>query len=58
MEVGITRSLKARLAISDDLIEAVRRETAGPASDCLDQLTKSGPQNLRGRNEEIVVWTQ
>jgi adenylate cyclase len=55
---GLTRSLKARLAISDDLIEAVRRETAGPASDYLDRLIKSGPQNLRGRNEEIVVWTQ
>lgn len=54
---GLTRALRVQLAISDALIEAVRREAVEPIDESLAQLTSNGPQNIRGRDEEIVVWT-
>ena len=54
---GLTRILGARLATSGQLVSAVRREKVEPTQGLLAQLTSKGPQNLRGRNEEIVVWS-
>jgi adenylate cyclase len=54
---GLTRTLDVQLAIGDGLVSAVRRESIEPMRSLLAQLTSNGPQILRGRDEEVVVWT-
>ncbi|MBT6136703.1 MAG: adenylate/guanylate cyclase domain-containing protein [Rhodospirillaceae bacterium] len=59
---GLTRRLDVRVAVSDDLIERARGEAAeeatGETDELLAKLTSVGPQDLRGRDEPIVVWAR
>ena len=52
----LTRSLGTPLTVSEDLIQAVRREDADSAA-LLEKLSDAGPQEVRGRRGKIGVWT-
>jgi len=52
----MARPLKAGIVVSDALIEAIRRENDDNIPD-LNLLTPRGPQQLRGREEDVEVWT-
>jgi len=54
---ALTRSLGVAVAVSDDLVAAVRRDAAAPAPEALSGLDNAGPQRLRGRDEPISLWT-
>jgi len=54
---ALTRSLNVAMAVSGDLVAAVRRKSAAEATNTLSDLTNAGPQHLRGRDEPIPVWT-
>ena len=53
----LTRQLGVHLAVSEDLIAAVRNGGDADAEAALTGLHQSGPQQLRGRDEPISVWT-
>ncbi len=53
----LTRSLGVRMAISDDLVQAVRDDTTAETGTLLSGLDNGGPQSVRGRDEPIAVWT-
>ena len=53
----LTRELGARLAVSEDLVAAVRNGGDTAAEAALTDLRASGAQRLRGRDEPITVWT-
>ncbi len=55
----LTRELDVHLAVSDDLVAAVRNGGDAGADDAaaLADLRQSGPRHLRGRDEPIGVWT-
>lgn len=50
---ALTRKLGVRLAVSQELTDAARAESASDPSD----LILAGPQKLRGREEPVTVWT-
>jgi adenylate cyclase len=51
----LTRKLGAEVAISQDLIDAVRTET--PAATELDSFEERGEHEIRGRGGTVRVWT-
>ncbi len=53
----LTRSLGVRMAMSDDLAKAVRDDSAADDGALLSGLGGGGPQSVRGRDEQIEVWT-
>ena len=53
----LTRSLGVRLAVSNDLAQAVRDEPVVERQSLLSDFDNRGPQAVRGRDEPIVVWT-
>lgn len=53
---SLTRRLKVRLVMSDDLRAQVIRET-GEARAILDGFTRSPDQDIRGMKEKLAVWT-
>ncbi len=53
----LTRELGVRMAVSDDLVTAVRNGGEAETEAALSDLHQSGPQQLRGRDEPITVWT-
>ena len=50
----MTRDLNTPLAISSDMIDQLKRETADPD---LGALVEGRPQEVRGRAERLGVWT-
>ncbi len=52
---ALTRSLGVTLIVSEQLVSAVRRE--GTQCAALDGLDNAGPQQLRGRDNPIDIWT-
>ncbi len=53
----LTRSLGVRMAVSDDLSNAIRNKMGGEAGDGMQGFANRGPQKVRGRDEPIMVWT-
>ena len=53
----LTRSLGVHMAMSDDLVIAVRYEPGTEAETLLSDFDNGGPHSVRGRKEPIVVWT-
>ncbi len=53
----LTRSLGVRMAISDDLAQAVRDDTTADTGTLLSGLDNGGPQSVCGRERPITVWT-
>jgi len=53
----LTRSLGVHMAMSDDLVIAVRHEPGTEAETLLSDFDNGGPHSVRGRKEPIVVWT-
>ncbi|MBL4721196.1 MAG: adenylate/guanylate cyclase domain-containing protein [Alphaproteobacteria bacterium] len=51
----LTRELDAPLTVSQDLINAIKREDAGGGA-LIRRLVDTGPQNIRGRKKKIGVW--
>ena len=51
----LTRNLKVPLTVSEDLIEAVRREDADGAA-LIEKFTDAGSQTIRGRRRKIGIW--
>jgi adenylate cyclase len=51
----LTRTLGCRIAVSDDVMSAMREQTEN-----VDEIGRSfrdmGPQSLRGRAQSITVW--
>ena len=54
---ALTRELNVRMALSDNVAAAIRKDSAADADALLSGLNASGPQSLRGREEPITVWT-
>jgi len=54
---SLTRDLGVRMAMSDQLATAVRKESAADAEPLLSDLVAGGSRMLRGRDEPIAVWT-
>lgn len=52
---ALTRTLGVSLIVSEQLVSAIRREGAQAAA--LDGLANAGPQQLRGRDHPIDIWT-
>ena len=52
---NLTRDLETPLTVSEDLIEAVRREGNCGAA-LLEKFTDAGPQTIRGRRGLIGIW--
>ncbi|MDH3235360.1 MAG: adenylate/guanylate cyclase domain-containing protein, partial [Alphaproteobacteria bacterium] len=52
---ALTREVDAPLVVSDDTVEAVRRETGEAAA--LAGLTKGEKATVRGRAGAVPVWT-
>jgi adenylate cyclase len=50
----LTRKLDAEVAISQELVDAVRSET--PTTDELDSLEERGQHEIRGRGGSVRVW--
>jgi len=53
----LTRSLGVRMAMSDDLVAAIRDEPDTEIEALLSGFENAGPQSVRGRDENIIVWT-
>jgi adenylate cyclase len=53
---SLSRNLDADVVVSQDLIEAVRTENPEGASE-LEGYVEVGPQEIRGREQPIRVWT-
>lgn len=53
----LTRSLGVHMAMSDDLVTAVRHEPDTEAETLLSDFDNGGPHPVRGRSEPIVLWT-
>ena len=53
----LTRTLGVRMVVSDDLVKAVRNDAAADDGNMLSGLSDGGPQSVRGRDEQIAVWT-
>ncbi len=54
---ALTRDLGVSMAVSDELVTAARHGAGEDAEVVLADLNRSGPQQLRGRDEPISVWT-
>ncbi len=53
----LTRNLGARMALSDDLVMAIRKEAGEEAETLLLDFRNAGPQLVRGRDKPITLWT-
>jgi len=51
---AMTRELETPLAISSDMVDQLKRETADPD---LSELTEGRPQEVRGRAGRLGIWT-
>lgn len=51
----LTRKLEAQIAISEEVIDAVRTET--PAAPEIDSFQQRGEHEIRGRGGTVSVWT-
>ena len=54
---ALTRNLGVSMAVSDDLVTAIRHDAGAGDDAVLSDLRDSGQQRLRGRDEAIGVWT-
>ena len=54
---SLTRNLGVRLVMSDSLVAAARNEKDNDVATLLASLEHIGPQQVRGRDESISVWT-
>lgn len=55
---ALTRPLDVRLVVSDELIETLKEKSSPEQSNnVLEKLRFIGPQSIRGRNQEISVWS-
>jgi adenylate cyclase len=52
----LARPLDSEVVVSDDLVQAVRRENAGGLAE-IESLHERARQHLRGRDETMTVWT-
>lgn len=53
----LTRELDCHAVVSQDLIDAVRREHTDDAQPLIEALINCGPQPVRGRAAPVNVWT-
>jgi adenylate cyclase len=53
----LARPLDSEVVVSDDLVQAVRRENPGGLTE-LESLHERARQHLRGREEAMTVWTR
>ena len=54
---GLTRRLGCQIVVSDDFVHALRAEGAGEADALLAGFCAAEPQELRGREQPVAVWT-
>jgi adenylate cyclase len=54
---GLTRRLGCQIVVSDDFVRALRAEGAGEAEVLLAGFFAAEPQELRGREQPVAVWT-
>ena len=54
---ALTRDLDVRVIVSDDLIQAVREDLGEQASALLSRFENRDKQEIRGRQEPVLVWT-
>jgi adenylate cyclase len=54
---GLTRRLGCQIVVSDDFVRALRAEGAGEAEVLLAGFAAAEPQELRGREQPVAVWT-
>jgi adenylate cyclase len=54
---GLTRRLGCQIVVSDDFVCALRAEGAGEADKLLAGFCAAEPQELRGREQPVAVWT-
>lgn len=54
---ALTRDLSCRVVISDDFVQALRREAGDRAEPLLDGFREGELQQLRGRDRPVGIWT-
>ncbi len=52
----LTREIDAQVALSQELVSAIRDEAGGNSEALLAGLRDRGPQRLRGRDDSVSVW--
>ncbi|MGH6912920.1 MAG: hypothetical protein ACREH3_04355, partial [Geminicoccales bacterium] len=54
---GLTRRLDCQIVISDDFVRTLREQSPAEAGQLLAGFHAAEPQELRGREQPVVVWT-
>jgi adenylate cyclase len=55
---GLTRRLGCQIVVSDDVVQALRKESPGEADALLAGFGAAPSQELRGRAQPVAVWTR
>jgi adenylate cyclase len=54
---GLTRRLGCQIVVSDEFVHALRTQSPGEADALLAAFHAGEPQDLRGREQPVAVWT-
>ncbi len=55
---GLTRRLACQIVVSDEFVQALRLQSPGEADALLAGFCAEQPQELRGREQPVAVWTR